>query len=218
MGVLTLLQIRTELDSSMGSRSNVDDTRRDVWINLAYTDIASGIDFTELDDDLAIPTVQGQNNYAAPADSLIVQMFRDEDNDNLLTWIPNSEYFRLDRTQTPEAAPARWTRRGDELLVFPNPNGVINLLAMFKQTPPPLVGDGAVTILPPYVDNGVLLLGIAYGLLAVGEDARATTWANRAVSYLGSRLTGQDFSFLLGGLTQTQPTASDPVEGSASGT
>jgi hypothetical protein len=38
------------------------------------------------------------------------------------------------------------------------------------------------------------------------------------VAYLGSRLTGQDFSFLLGGLTQTQPTAADPVEGSASGT
>jgi hypothetical protein len=217
MGVLTLLQIRTELDSSMGDRSNVDDTRRDVWINLAYTDIASGIDFTELDDDLAIPTVQGQNNYAAPADSLIVQLFRDEDNDNLLTWIPNSEYFRLDRSAA-QGVPKRWTRRGDELLIFPDPNGVINLLAFFKQTPPPLVNDGDVTILPPYVDNGVLLLGIAYGLLAVGEDARAITWANRAVTYLGSRLTGQDFSFLLGGLTQTQPTAADPVEGSASGT
>jgi len=212
MGVLTLLQIRTELASSMGDRSNVDDTRRDVWINLAYTDIASGIDFVELDDDLAIPTVQGQNNYTGPTDSLIVQMFRDEDNDNLLTWIPNSEYFRLDRS-VPEAVPKRWTRRGDELLVFPNPNGVINLLALFKQTPPPLVGDGDVTILPPYVDNGILLLGIAYGLLAVGEDARATTWANRAITYLGSRVTGQDFSFLLGGLTQTQPTAADSVEG-----
>jgi len=217
MGVLTLLQIRTELDSAMGSRSNVDDARRDVWINLAYTDIASGIDFTELDDDLAIPTVQGQNNYAGPANPLIVQLLRDEDNDNLLTWIPNSEYFRLDRSVA-EAVPKRWTRRGDELLVFPNPNGVIQLLAFFKQTPPPLVGDGDVTILPPYVDNGVLLLGIAYGLLAVGEDARAVTWTNRAIAYLGSRLTGQDFSFLLGGLTQTQPTATDPVEGSASGT
>jgi len=217
MGVLTLLQIRTELDSSMGDRSNVDDPRRDVWINLAYTDIASGIDFVELDDDLAIPTVQGQNNYTGPTDSLIVQMFRDEDNDNLLTWIPNSEYFRLDRSVA-EGVPKRWTRRGDELLIFPDPNGVIQLLAFFKQTPPPLVADGDVTILPPYVDNGVLLLGIAYGLLAVGEDARATTWANRAVSYLGSRLTGQDFSFLLGGLTQTQPTAADAVEGSASGT
>jgi hypothetical protein len=217
MGVLTLLQIRTELDSTMGSRSNVDDARRDVWINLAYTDIASGIDFTELDDDLAIPTVQGQNNYAAPADPLIIQLVRDEDNDNLLTWIPNSEYFRLDRSIA-EDPPQRWTRRGDEILIFPDPDGVINLLAFFKQTPPPLVADGDVTILPPYVDNGILLLGVAYGLLAVGEDQRAITWANRAVAYLGSRLTGQDFSFLLGGLTQTQPTAADPVEGSASGT
>jgi len=217
MGVLTLLQIRTELDSSMGDRSNVDDSRRDVWINLAYTDIASGIDFVELDDDLAIPTVQGQNNYAGPTDSLIVQMLRDEDNDNLLTWIPNSEYFRLDRSVA-QAVPQRWTRRGDELVIFPNPDAVINLLAFFKRTPVPLVADGNTTILPPYVDNGILLLGIAYGLLAVGEDARATTWANRAITYLGSRLTGQDFSFLLGGLTHTQPTAADPVEGSASGT
>lgn len=217
MGVLTLLQIRTELDSTMGSRTNVDDPRRDVWINLAYTDIASGIDFTELDDDLAIPTVAGQNNYTGPVNPLIVQLVRDEDNDNLLTWIPNSEYFRLDRSVA-TGSPLRWTRRGNEILIFPNPGGVINLLAFFKQTPPTLVADGDVTVLPPYVDNGILLLGIAYGLLAVGEDARAITWANRAIAYLGSRLTGQDFSFLLGGLTQTQPTAADPVEGSASGT
>lgn len=217
MGVLTLLQLRTELDSSMGDRSNVTPARRDVWLNLAYTDIASGIDFTELDDDLAIPTVIGQNNYTGPVNPLIVNLLRDEDNDNLLTWVPNSEYFRLDRSVA-QAVPARWTRRGDEILIFPNPDAVINLLAFFKQTPPPLVADGDVTILPPYVDNAILLLGIAYGLLAVGEDARAITWTNRAIAYLGSRLTGQDFSFLLGGLTQTQPTATDAVEGSASGT
>ena len=217
MGVLTLLQIRTELDSSMGTRSNVDDPRRDVWINLAYTDIASGIDFTELDDEFAIVTVQGQHNYIGPPNPLVVQMVRDEDNDNLLTWIPNSEYFRLDRTVT-QAEPARWTRRAGEILIFPDPDSVINLLAFFKITPPVLVDDGDITVLPAYVDNGILLLGIAYGLLAVGEDQRATVWANRAITYLGSRLTGQDFSFLLGGLTQTQPVVTQSAEGSASGT
>jgi len=218
MGVLTLLEIRTELDSTMGSRSNVDDARRDIWINLAYTDIASGIDFTELDDDFTFNTVQSQPNYPVPPDSLIIQLLRDEDNDNLLTWIPASEYFRLEITGTLEAPPLRWTRRGDEFLLFPLPDAIISLKSYFKQTPPPLVGDGDVTILPPYVDNGVLLLGIAYGLLAVGEDQRATVWANRAITYLGSRLTGQDFSFLLGGLTQTQPVVTQAAEGSASGT
>lgn len=217
MGVLTLLQMRTELSSSMGTRPNVLPARQDVWLNLAYTDIASGIDFTELDGELVIPTVVGQNNYTGPVNPLIVQLVRDDTNDNLLTWIPNSEYFRLDRSVA-QASPARWTRRATEILVWPNPDAIVSLTSYFKVTPAPLVGDGAVTVLPPYTDNAMILLGIAYGLLAVNEDQRAIIWANRAITYLGSRLTGQDFSFLLGGLTQSQPVVGQPVEGSASGT
>ncbi len=217
MGVLTLLQMRAEIASTMGTRQNVNDPRRDTWINLAYTDIATGIDFTELDGSLAIPTVVGQNNYAGPVNPLIIQMVRDDTNDNLLTWIPESEYFRLDRSVT-TAAPDRWSRRALEVLIWPNPNLIYDLTAYFKITPAILVADGDVTVLPSYVDNGIILLATGYGLLAVGEDQRGVIWINRAVSFLSSRLTGQDFSFLLGGLAHTQPTISQPSEASASGT
>lgn len=217
MGILTLLQIRNEVKSSLGTRSGLLDARYNVWINLAYTDIASGIDFTELDGVLAIPTVVGQNNYTGPVNPLIVQMVRDDSNNNLLTWIPNSEYFRLDRSVA-VAQPLRWTRRATEILLFPNPDAVHNLSAFFKITPTALAADVDMTILPPYVDNALILLGAAYGLLALNEDQRAIVWVNRAITYLSSRLTGQDFSFLLGGLASTQPTVTQPVEGSASGT
>ncbi len=217
MGILTLLQMRTELESTMGTRANVDGDRRDLWINMAYTDIASGIDFTELDGEFDIPTVADQHNYTGPANPLIVQMVRDDDNNNLLTWIPETEYFRLDRSVVKDA-PQRWTRRATEILVWPNPDAVYALVAYFKITVDALVADGDVTVLPPFVDNGLLLLGAAYGFLAVGEDQRGIIWANRAVNFLSSRLTGQDFSFLLAGLTQTQPTVTQSVEGSASGT
>lgn len=217
MGVLTLLQIRDEVKSSMGNRPNILDARYNVWINLAYTDVASGIDFTELDGSLVIPTVIGQNNYNGPVNPLIVQMLRDDTNNNLLGWIPGSEYFRLDRSVA-TAKPKRWTRRALELLVWPNPNAIYSLTAYFKITPIALSGNADVTVLPSYVDNALIMLGAAYGLLAVGEDQRAALWVNRAISFLSSRLTEQDFSFLLGGLTHTQPTVTQAMEGSASGT
>lgn len=216
MGLLGLDDLNAEVTSSMGTRTGVAPTRVDTWINLAYIDIASGIDFEELDGELAIPTVAAQNNYTGPVNPLVVQLLRDEDNDNLLTWIPKSEYFRLDRSVT-ATAPTRWTRRGTEILIWPNPDIVYNLLAMYKITPALLTGVN-VTVLPAFVDNALIMLGTAYGLLAVAEDQRAIVWVNRAITYLSSRLTHQDFSFLLGGLGQTQPSVENQVEASASGT
>jgi hypothetical protein len=180
----------------------------DTWINLAYTDIASGIDFDELDGEFDIATVVGDFDYAGPVNPLVIQMVRDETNQRLLTWIPKTEYFRLNRSTN--GSPMRWTRRGDEVMVWPPPSAIVTLRTFYKITPPALALDTDVSVLPPYVDNALVLLAPAYGLLAVGEDQRAIVWLNRAINFLSSRLTGQDFSFLLGGLAKTQPERSVP--------
>lgn len=206
MGVLTLLQIRTEVDSSMGNKTSTLDPRLTTWINLAYNEIASGIDFVELDGEFDITTVVGTFEYAGPTNPLAVNLLRDETNERLLAWIPKNEYFRLNRSQN--GAVLRWTRRGANILVWPPPIAVVTLRAQYKITPTPLAADGDVTVLPPFIDNALIFLGTAYGLLATGEDARAIVWVNRAAQYLGTRLTDQDFSFLLGGLASSQPTPS----------
>lgn len=209
MGILTLLQIRTEVDSSLGNRTTVLDPRLDTWINLAYTDIASGIDFEELDGEFDIVTAVGTFAYTGPSNPLVVQMVRDETNQRLLTWIPKNEYFRLNRSSN--GAAQRWTRKDTRIFVWP-PSATASetLRVFFKITPASLAADGDVTVLPPYVDNALIMLAVAYGLLATGEDQRAIVWLNRAINYLSSRLTGQDFSFLLGGLARTQPTTGAP--------
>lgn len=204
MGVLTLLQIRTEVDSNMGNKTSTPDPRIDTWLNLAYNDVASGIDFPELDDEFVIPTVVGQNAYAGPPNPLVVDLVRDDTNENLLTWIPKNEYFRLNRATNGPVQ--RWYRSGTQILIWPPPIAIVSLTAFFKITPPPLAVDGDVTVLPPYMDNALIFLGTSYGLLATGEDQRAIVWLNRAINFLQSRLTNQDFTFLLGGLAKTQPT------------
>lgn len=209
MGLLSLLQIRTEVDASMGNRTGVLDPRLTTWINLAYNDIASGIEFKELDGETTIPTVVGTASYAGPANPLVIQMVRDENNQNLLTWIPEAEYFRLNRATNGQVQ--RWTRRGTTIRVWPPPSAIVNLTVFYKITPTPLAADGDLTVLPPYTDNGLIFLATAYGFLAVNEEARALVWLNRAINYLGSRLTHQDFSFLLGGLAKTQPTEPQPA-------
>ncbi len=215
MGILNLGQIRTEVISSMGTRTNLTNTRVDVWINLAYTDIASGIKFTELEGTLVIATVVGQNNYTGPVNPLIVDLVRDDTNDRLLTYVPNNEYFRLDRSIA-NAKVLRWTRRTNEILLHPNPDAIVSLTAFFTITPTVLVADGDLTVLPPYIDNGLIYLATAQGLLSVGEDERGGLWAQRAVGYLSSRLTGEDFSYLLEGLSN-QPTSVDGARGATSG-
>jgi len=215
MGILNLGEIRTEVISSMGTRPNLTNARVDVWINLAYFDIASGVHFVELDGVLVIATVVGQNNYTGPVNPLIVELLRDDTNDVLLTWVPNNEYFRLDRSIA-NAKPLKWTRRGTEVLVHPNPDAIISMSSFFKITPTKLVADGDLTILPPYTDSGLIFLATAHGLMSVGEDQRGTLWANRAVNYMSSRLTDEDFSYLIGGLSN-QPTSADGARGATSG-
>ncbi len=216
MGLLGLDVIEGEVSSAMGSRTGVDATRRNIWINLAYIDIASGIDFEELSARFTIPTVVSQNNYAGPTDPQVVQLLRDNTNDNLMTWVPKSEFYRLEQS-VDDAIPTRWTREATEIMIWPNPIAIISMVAHYKATPALLTGSN-VTVLPAYVDNALIMLGAAYGFLAVGEDQRAIVWVNRAAQFLGSRLTDQDFSFLLGGLAHTQPSPTSELEASASGT
>jgi hypothetical protein len=203
VGILTLLQIRTEVDSIMGNRTGVDDPRLDTWINLAYTDVATGIDFEDLDLEETIATVIGDFEYAGPVSTLGIQLVRDEDNDNLLIWVPKQDYYRLSRAAN--GVPRKWTRRGSDILISPPADAAYDLTVLHKAAPAALVADGDITILPPYVDNALIFLGAAYGFMAVNEDQRAVLWLNRAINFLSSRLTDQDFSFLLGGLAKTLP-------------
>jgi len=124
MGVLTLADFRTEIQSSTGNRG-IDNARLDRWINFGYLDLAGAIKFASLDDKIVIPTVASQANYAITGSPLLIRFVVDATSNLLLGWHTPVEYFRVKDAVTGTAA--KWTREKDEIFIHPVPAGVVSL-------------------------------------------------------------------------------------------
>ena len=201
MGILTLDEMRTEVGSAIGNREGILDSRIDTWLNMAYFDVASGIEFEELSEELSLPTVSAQYEYTGPVAPMVILLARDDDNENLLTKVTLSEFYRLDRTDTGNLT--QWSQRGTQILYHPTPTGVVATKIYFRATPTKLAADADVTLLAGYVDVAIILLGTHYGLMATGDDQRGITWLNRAMNYLQSRITGIDMSKMVDSVNKT---------------
>lgn len=189
MGLLKLLDFRDELDVTFGER-NVDPIHYNRWINYAYFDLCTSVDFDVLDDELDITTVALTRSYDDPAgDYIIIKHVRDETNDYALTWLPKEDFFRL--TAADNGEPKRWTLHKEKLWFYPNPDGAYSLLAIFKELPDALAEDGDPTVLHAGWDAAVSMLASHYGYMAMGEEARGIAWFNRAIAYIQSRMTDE---------------------------
>lgn len=195
MGILTLDEMRTEIGSALGNREGLLDARINTWANMAYFDVASGIEFEELAETLSLPTVGSQYAYTGPLSPLVIRLARDDDNEQLLTEVTVPEFFRLDRTAS--GALVQWCQHGTQILYHPTPVGVVNTSVFSLGTPTRLAADTDLTVLPGYIDVAIILLGTHYGLIATGEGARGIEWLNRAMAYLGSRITGKDMKKMM---------------------
>ena len=201
MGLITFTEFKADLESALGARSILDATLGR-WVNYAYYDLAGSIDFEEFDADSTIPTVGGTPHITAPTNSQVIQLVKDTTNDALLGWIPKSEFYR--RAVITTGAPRVWTRHGALIKLNPTPSGVVNLLVIYK-TPPAVLTAAAVTTISAVWDQAIFFLSVHQGLLALGEEARATVWLQRAVTYIQTRMTEQDLHFVKEGLGPSLP-------------
>ena len=110
MGILTLDEMRTEVGSALGNREGILDSRIDTWLNMAYFDVSSGIEFVELEDEFNLSTAGATYEYAGPVAPLVLLLARDDSTEKLLTKVSLAEFYRLDRTDA--GALTQWAQRG----------------------------------------------------------------------------------------------------------
>lgn len=189
MGYMLLTDFRTEVQSSVGDRGFTN-ARLDRWINFGYLDLAGAIDFEELTETDTFNAVIGQNNYPIPIDARLIQLVINDTDETLLQFIDKSEFYRLNRTA--QAPPLKWTRVEEEILLNPTPDATDSFITVYKKDPVRLLNDGDTTILPDTWDAAVTLLATYHGLLAIGQEQRATQWFARAVTYIQSRITQEE--------------------------
>lgn len=189
MGVVTLLNFRTDVISALAGRvKEADDAvQMNRWINAGYLEVTGAVDFPELDDVFNVATSSGVNEYAGPTDSAGWIGVYDESNDTLLERVTLNQLYRRDRStnDTPEF----WTRRGDTLILSPTPDAVINERILHKITPALLDDDSDKTAIPGTWDQAIYMLAVSNGHLSFAEENRATFWRNNAVAYIQSRFT-----------------------------
>lgn len=209
MGLMTLADFREDMESALGN-PGLTDVRKDRWINFGYVDLTGAVEFEILANDEDIPTVSAQNYITAPTNTLVIQMVRDTTNDNLLGWIPKTEYFR--RLQATSGAPTHWTRHRDDIQLHPVPDGVYSLKVFTIEPPAALSSSSSVTVLPDTWDPAVYQLAMHHALLARGEEQRSAAWLARAINYIGSRITERDYRNDLRGLETSIPRGMEALQ------
>lgn len=202
MGLLTLAEFRTDIQSALGDLS-FDSARVDRWVNFGYLDLASSVDFEILDEDSTTPTVASTDNIAAPSNNLIIKLVKDITNDQMLEWVPKAEYFR--RASTPTGTPTCWTRHKDEIKLNPVPSEVVSLFVVYKTPPTALSADGDLSVFADAWDPAIFLLAVHHALLALGREQRSITWLTRAITYIQTRITEADFHSSSPGLGASLP-------------
>ncbi len=202
MGLLTLANFRTDLQSALGDRG-ITDGRLDRWINFGYLDLAGAVEFEILANDESIATTGSTQTITAPTNTLIIQFIKDTTSDNLLGWIPKQEMFR--RAITPTDTPLNWTRHKTLIYLHPVPDGIFNLMVATMEPPAALSSASGVSLFPDTWDPAIFMLSVHHALLALGEEQRSSAWLARGITYIQSRITEQDLQSAGAGLGASIP-------------
>jgi len=196
MGLMTLADFETDLQSALGDRGILN-ARLDRWINAGYYDLAGAVEFEILSNDESVNTVNATQTITAPTNTLIIQYIKDTTSDNLLGWVPKGELLR--KAITPTGQPLYWSRHKLNIILAPVPDGVY-ALSIYTLEPPTVLTGTAVTLFPETWDQAVFLLAGHNALLALGDEQRSAAWLGRGITYIQSRMTEQDIQANASGL------------------
>jgi len=202
MGLMTLEDFRTDLQSALGDRG-IDNPRLDRWINHAYMDLTGGVRFEDLTEINDSETVAGVATISRPTDTRKVLIVKDVTNDNLLGWIPKNEYLR--RSSALSGIPENWTEIENLIYLYPKPSGVLSIMTVYLRDPVPLQNPTDLTDISAVWDTVIWMLSVRYGLMALGEEQRASFWLSNALAYIQSKLTEDEIQAMTSGLGRSLP-------------
>lgn len=185
MGALSLADFEDDLNIALGDREEAQ-AHLKRWVNFAYLDLCTGVDFEILDDEHDFNSAVATRSYTGPTTPLAIKIVFNVAQNMGLDFTPKEEYFRLDGSLT--GTPELWTLHMGDIYVHPTPIAAEAFKAIYKKTPDLLSAPGDTTILQAGWDPAVSMLASYYGFMALGEEQRGVVWYNRAISYVNSRM------------------------------
>jgi hypothetical protein len=192
MGMFTLTDFRDLLSTALGNRG-IGNEKLDLWITLAYVEVMTSAGHAQLVQCAELNTVKNEPSYVLPPGILGIETILDHTNGRTLlrTGIDNLKNYSKDERGEPKL----WARLGAGFELWPIPDAVYKIEAVYFKEAAKLVNGVDKSILPSTWDNAIYLLSVHYALSALGEDqAKTQEWFTRAIAYMRSRFTDDDYA------------------------
>lgn len=183
MGTWTYANFKAYLKLRLGNADSWDQYYG-TWVNAAYShlcslDVVPGtrrkVVIPDLQTSIPATTVSGISYIAKPSDALFVNEVVDTTNKRRLDWIPLAQYAEKTDTATPASygPPSYWTRRGNNIHLYPTPGGAYAMTIDYRMLPAALSADASTTVLSPEWDGVVLELAVWAARNWIGEPEKA---------------------------------------------
>lgn len=193
MGI-TLVAAREELRAMLKGRTDVEKLRLDFWLNRAYTDLATSMKKPdELKYSIQFSTTVDQAHYLLPELVTTTLNLARVDDDNLYGGVPLEKkdlvWYRRQKkiTNTAERKPTAFFRLDRQLILWPTPSAVYDLILDFRYEPQPLSADDDSPILRKEWHEAWLILARKKILSAISEWEASMAVGNEFVGHMRVR-------------------------------
>lgn len=190
MGAKNLAGFRSDLEFGLGDRGFAKG-KLNGWINAGYFDITGAFDFEELHETSRNPFIVDQEDVTLPTDLQWLRSVHNDTDKESLTNIDEDNFWLLE-DKTDGGIPEQWTRIGNSLRIWPKTDKARTIRINYNKFPVVLAASKDVTTLTPTWDRGVELFSMHHALMSVGEEARASEFLARGMTYVRSRLLQQE--------------------------
>lgn len=201
MGFMTLADFREELNMGLGEHQQSSNAVLDRWINRAYIEVVTKIEYEDLIEEESFLSVADQAMYSFPADGESDLLDRrylgfigiaDLTNKRRLLKIDLRNYQLYDPEVT--GIPKLWARRGQKLYLWPTPDGENEYQLFALMEPDPLVLDEQTTVIPATWDHAVMLLSTRNAWITLRNQQEATLMHQAAMNFINQTLTDLEYN------------------------
>lgn len=199
MGYMSLLEFREELNMALGDFAQSSNKPLDRWINRAYIEVVSKIEYDGLLVEETFSSILGQADYTFPAAGdtplteriLGIKVLVDLTNKRRLLHVPTRNFMLYD-PETQEI-PKIYSRRGQIISLWPTPDAAANYKFIAILEPAKLSVGADITVIPAAWDHAILLLAERNGWQTLRRRDEAVLAHQSAMTYINQTLEDTEY-------------------------
>ena len=201
MGFMSLADFREETNIGLGDSAQPSNSVLDRWINRAYVEVVTKIEYEDLIEQETFDSVADQAMYEFPGDGESASLARrylgiisiaDLTNKKRLLKLDLRNYHLRDREVT--GVPKLWARRGRFVYLWPTPDAVIEYELYGLLEPERLTLAEDITVIPAAWDHAIQLLTLRNAWITLRRSDEATLMHQAAMNFINQTMSDLEYN------------------------